>query len=312
MARSTAFVGIDVSKRSLDVAVHPGTARFQLANDAAGHEALVQQLQALAPELVVLEPTGGYERMVLKRLLEAGLAARRVDPWRVRRYAEALGRRAKTDALDAEVLARFAEAVARHEPAAQEAAHPRLRALVEARAQLVEDEVRLGNQLAQAEDEQVRGWLTERLALLLRHKAELMALIRAVIDAEPELRLRAELLRSAPGVGEITALVLLAELPELGARDAKRIAALAGLAPRDRQSGTFRGRAAIKGGRAGVRRVLYMAALAACRTDARWKLWRHTLSAKGKPPKVCIVAVMRKLLVTLNAMLRCNQPFHTA
>lgn len=312
MARSAAFVGIDVSKRSLDVAVHPGAVRFQLANDPAGHEALVQQLQALAPELVVLEPTGGYERAVLKRLLEAGLAARRVDPWRVRRYAEALGRRAKTDALDAEVLARFAEAVARHEPAVQEAAHPRLRALVEARAQLVEDEVRLGNQIAQADDDQIRSWLTERLELLARHKAELMALIRAVIEAEPELKRRAELLCSAPGVGQITAVVLLAELPELGARDAKRIAALAGLAPRDRQSGTFRGRAAIKGGRAGVRRILYMAALAACRTNERWKNWRHSLSTKGKPPKVCIVAVMRKLLVTLNAMLRHNLPFQTA
>lgn len=312
MARSAVFVGIDVSKRSLDVAVHPGTGRFQLANDAAGHEALVEQLQGVAPELVVLEPTGGYERAVLRRLREAGLAARRVDPWRVRRYAEALGCRAKTDALDAQVLARFAEAVARHEPELQEQAHPRLRALVEARAQMVQDEIRLNNQRAQAEDDQVRGWLAERLELLARHKAELMALIRAVIAAAPELQQRYQLLRSAPGVGEITAVVLLADLPELGARDAKRIAALVGLAPRDRQSGSFRGRARIQGGRAGLRRVLYMAALAACRTDARWKGFRQALGARGKPPKVCIVAVMRKLLVTLNAMVRLNTPFQPA
>lgn len=312
MAQVECFVGIDVSKRGLDVAVHPSGVGFSLANTQAGFVELIERLTSLSPDLIVLEPTGGYEKAVLKALLEAGLKARRVDAFRVRRYAQALGRRAKTDPIDAEVLARFAHGVAKHEPEVQERAHPRLCALVDARAQLVQDQIRLGNQLAQADDELVRNLIQQRLDLVERQIKAVVAALDGLLAEDQQLKARFELLRTAPGVGPVTAFTLMARLPELGVRDAKRIAALVGVAPYDRRSGTYKGRSAIQGGRADLRRVLYMAALSACRTHAPWRAFRQHITARGKPPKVGIVAVMRKLLVTLNAMLRSSQPFTAA
>ncbi len=309
MAQGECFVGIDVSKRGLDVAIHPAGDGFRLINDEAGIGALVERLRALSPKLVVLEPTGGYEKAALKAMLAAGLKARRVDAWRVRRYAEALGRRAKTDPIDAKVLARFAHDIANDEPQTQEQAHPRLRALVEARAQLVQDQIRLDNQLAQADDEAVRALIRQRLDLVEQQLETVLVALHALIAEEAELSAAFRLLRTAPGVGPVTAFTLMARLPELGARDAKRIAALVGVAPCDRKSGTFKGRSTIQGGRADLRRVLYMAALGAGKAHAPWKAFRQQIIAKGNPPKVAIVAVMRKLLVALNAMLRSGQPF---
>jgi len=311
MTQVECFVGIDVSKRWLDVAMHPAGECFKLANDEAGIAALVVRLKALSPTLIVLEPTGGYEKIVLKAMLAAGLKARRVDAWRVRRYAEALGRRAKTDPIDAKVLARFAHDIANGEPEVQEQPHPRLRALVEARAQLVQDQIRLDNQLAQVDDDVVHALIRQRLDLVEQQLQTVLAALKALVNDEAELKATFELLRTAPGVGPVTAFTLMARLPELGARDAKRIAALVGVAPCDRKSGTFRGRSAIQGGRADLRRVLYMAALGACKAHPPWRAFRQTIIAKGNPPKVAIVAVMRKLLVTLNAMCRSNQPFIT-
>jgi transposase len=312
MAQVECFVGIDVSKRGLDVAVHPQGISFSVANTPVGFAELIERLELLSPNLIVLEPTGGYEKAVLKALRAAGLQARRVDAWRVRRYAEALGRRAKTDPIDARVLARFAHGVAKDEPEVQESAHPRLCALVDARAQLVQEQIRLGNQLAQADDDLVRSLIQKRLDLVELQIEEVAAGLDALMAEEAALKARFDLLRTAPGVGPVTAFTLMARLPELGARDAKRIAALVGVAPCDRKSGTYRGRSAIQGGRADLRRVLYMAALSACRAHERWKAFREEITARGNPPKVGIVATMRKLLVTLNAMVRSNQPFRAA
>jgi transposase len=312
MAQVECFVGIDVSKRELEVAVYPAGTAFKLANTEAGVAALVERVARLGPRLIVLEPTGGYEKPALKALVAGDLTARRVDAWRVRRYAEALGRRAKTDPIDAQVLARFAHDVAKDEPQAQEHAHPRLAALVEARAQLVQDQIRLGNQLAQADDELVRTLIGQRLDLVDQQLKAVLTALEALLAEDVTLKARFDLLRTAPGVGPVTAFTLMARLPELGARDAKRIAALVGVAPCDQKSGTFRGRSAIQGGRADLRRVLYMAALGACKAHPPWQAIRQTITAKGNPPKVGIVAIMRRLLVTLNAMLRSSQPFISA
>jgi transposase len=312
MAQVECFVGIDVSKRGLDVAVHPQGLSFSFANTPAGFAELIERLGPLSPELIVLEPTGGYEKAVLKALRAAGLEARRVDAWRVRRYAQALGRRAKTDPIDAWVLARFAHGVAKDEPEVQESAHPRLRALVDARAQLVQEQIRLANQLAQTDDDFVRSLIQQRLDLVDLQIEQVAAGLDDLTTRDEALKARFDLLRTAPGVGSVTAFTLMASLPELGLRDAKRIAALVGVAPCDRRSGTYKGRSAIQGGRADLRRVLYMAALAACRAHAPWKTFRQNITARGNPPKVGIVAVMRKLLVTLNAMVRSNQPFRAA
>lgn len=312
MTQVECFVGIDVSKRSLDVAAHPSGVSFSVANTEAGLAELARRLAAISPKLIVLEPSGGYEKAALKALRAAGLPARRVDAWRVRRYAEALGRRAKTDRIDAEVLARFAHGVANDEATTQEPAHPGLCALVDARAQLVQDQIRLGNQLAQADDDLVRSLIQQRLDLVQRQLEQVAEAVRQLLAEDADLKARFELLRTAPGVGPVTAVTLMARLPELGARDAKRIAALVGLAPYDRKSGTYRGRSTIQGGRADLRRVLYMATLAACKAHPPWRDFRNNLTARGKPTKVGIVAIMRKLLVTLNAMARSNQAFQTA
>jgi len=312
MKQVACFVGIDVSKRELEVAAYPSGETFKVGNDDAGLARLVERLACLSPQLIVLEPTGGYEKRALKALLAAQLPARRVDAWRARRYAEALGRRAKTDPIDAAVLARFAHDVAKDEPQAQERSHPRLSALVEARAQLVQDQIRLGNQLAQADDDLVLHLLQQRLDLVEQQLTAVAATLQALVAEDAELKARFDLLRTAPGVGPVTAFTLMARLLELGARDAKRIAALVGVAPCDRKSGTYKARSAIQGGRGDIRRVLYMAALSAAKAYPPWRAFAKQITARGNPPKVGIIAVMRKLLVALNAMLRSNTTFKAA
>lgn len=304
--------GVDVSKARLDVALWPDGGRFDVPNTAQGRAELVERLTRLGAGLVAYEPTGGYERPLAAALEGAGLPARRVDPWRVRRFAEALGRRVKTDAVDALVLARFAAEVAASEPEPQADADPGLRSLAAARVQLTAEIVRLKAQAAQADSPFIAELVAARLALAEQQLGAVMKALQAHVAADPRLRRRYDLLVSTPGVGEITALTLLADLPELGQRDGKQIAALAGVAPHHRQSGAGRGRSAIAGGRAGLRRVLYMAALGAARWNPAWKAWRETLTARGKPHKVTLVAVMRKLLVTLNAMIKANAPFRPA
>lgn len=305
------IAGVDVSKARLDVAIWPGGDSFSVVNDEGGRRALVARLRSLGVTLAAYEPTGGYEKALATALARAGLTARRVDPWRVRRFSEALGRRTKTDKVDALAIARFAAEIAVDEPDAV-ASDPALQALAACRVQLVAERVRLKAQAQQADTPLVQRLTTERLALVERQLEELMAELRRHVAADPVLRRRCELMTTMPGVAEITALTLLADLPELGHRDGKRIAALAGVAPQHRQSGANPGRSTIAGGRAGLRRVLYMAALSAARFNPDWKAWRAMLTARGKPPKLTLVAVMRKMIVTLNAMVKADQPFRAA
>ncbi len=313
MPQSECYVGIDVSKGTLEASAYPDGSRVEEVNDAKGRRALNRWLKRKAPTLIVYEPSGGYERPLAHSLSEAGLAHRRVDAWRVRRYAEALGRRAKTDRIDAEVLARFAAVAAEEQgPEAEESAPPQLVSLMAARTQLVAEQVRLAGQLDQVGDPLAKRLLEARLKLVQRQMQIVLKAVRKRVAEDPILQRRFQVLCSAPGVGEITALTILAELPELGRRDSRRIAGLVGVAPRDRQSGKTRGRSAIQGGRSGLRRVLYMAALSTARTKGKWAGLRQKLTERGKPPKVVLVAIMRRLLVVLNAMLKNDQLYQPA
>jgi transposase len=308
MAEAEAFVGIDVSKAHLDVAARPGGAAWRAPNDPAGIAALAGRLAELGPTLVVLEPAGGLELPVAAALGAAGLAVAVVNPRQVRRFAQAVGRLAKTDRLDAAVLAHFAEAVRPEpRPLPTEAARE-LGALVARRRQLVEMLVQEKNRRRAAGGRvgaQIQAhvrWLEERLA-------ELDGELGDAVRASPAWREADDLLRGVPGVGPTAARTLLAELPELGRLDRRQVAALVGVAPLARDSGTLRGRRAIWGGRAALRATLYMAALAATRHNPAVRAFYAHLRSAGKPKKVALVACMRKLLVVLNAILRDRTPW---
>jgi transposase len=294
------FVGIDVAKVTLDVFIGPAGAAFSVANDEVGIRELLRQLKPA--DFVILEATGGLEVPVASALATAGIAVAIVNPRQVRDFARATGRLAKTDRLDAEVLARFGEAVRPEaRPLANEQAQA-LEALVTRRRQLVEMLTAEKNRRTNAPkvlhrsiDEHIR-WLEKRLSGFDDELAE-------SIRETPLWRERDELLRSVPGVGRVLSSTLLAHLPELGALNRKQIAALAGLAPFNRDSGSFHGSRCIWGGRAQVRRVLYMAVVAAVRSNPIIKNFYTQLRARGKYPKSALTACMRKLLVILNAML---------
>ena len=295
------FVGIDVAKAALDVFIGSAGVGFSVANDEVGIQQLLRQLTPA--DFVILEATGGLETAVASALAAAGIAVAIVNPRQVRDFARATGRLAKTDRLDAEVLARFGEAVRPEaRPLADQQAQA-LEALVTRRRQLVEMLTAEKNRRARAAkvlhrsiDEHIR-WLEKRLCGL---DDELGTMIRET----PIWRERDELLRSVPGVGSVLSRTLLAHLPELGELNRKQIAALAGLAPFNRDSGSLRGTRCIWGGRAEVRRVLYMATVAAIRSNPAIRTFYLGLRARGKHAKPALTACMRKLLVILNAMLR--------
>jgi transposase len=300
MAEAKRFVGIDVAKAQLDVAIGPNGERFALANDERGISALLKRLEPA--DLVIIEATGGLEVPVASALATAGIGVAVVNPRQVRDFARATGQLAKTDALDAQVLVRFGEAVKPQVRALPDAQAQALEALVSRRRQLVKMLTAEKNRRANSPkvihksiDEHIR-WLEKRLA---GFDDELAALVRAT----PIWRERDELLRSVPGVGKVLATTLLAHLPELGALNRKQIAALAGLAPFNRDSGKLRGSRCIWGGRAQVRRVLYMAVVSGVRSNPVIKNFYAQLRARGKYPKSALTACMRKLLVILNAML---------
>jgi transposase len=301
------YVGIDVSAATLDVAVHEG-AGWQVANEAAGHAALVAQLQAMAPTLIVLEPTGRYHRWVVAALTQADLPVAVVNPRQVRDFARSTGQLAKTDRLDAQVLARFAAQVQPPVRPLPDDATQELAALVDRRRELTAMLVAERQRLHLAR-RSVQPSLTAHIAYLERALASTDDDLDAWIQASPLWRAQETLLRSVPGVGPQTARLLLATLPELGHLDAKAIAKLVGVAPVARESGKWRGHRACWGGRAAVRTMLYMATIAAIRCNPPI-LARYTrLRAAGKAPKVAITACMRSLLVTLNAMMRSGQPW---
>jgi transposase len=308
MPSTTTVIGIDVSKAALDVAVRPSGQSWRTGNDPTGIAGLVEQAAALAPACVVLEATGGLERAATAALAAAGLPVAVVNPRQVRDFAKATGQLAKTDALDAAVLAHFAEAV---RPAVRPLPDAAARALAEAvtrRQQLVEmltaERNRLGSLSGHWRERALAhvAWLRQELAAL---EAELAQLI----EASPVWWARERLLRSVPGVGPAVARTLIADLPELGTLDRKRLAALVGVAPLNRDSGSFRGRRGIWGGRARVRAALYMGALVATRYNPAIAAFYQRLLTAGKPKKVALVACMHKLLRILNALLRTNTPW---
>ena len=302
MATAPIYVGIDVSKAALDVAVRPGDTAFRVANDPAGLAELVERLRPMAPALIVLEATGGYEAAAVAALQVAGLPVAAINPRQARDFAKATGRLAKTDRIDAEALAHFAEAV-RPEPRAPATAERQaLDAALSRRGQLVGMRVMESNRLATRRDASVRAGIERHLAWLDAEVAVAERALAEAVRSSPAWRQRDELLRSIPGIGPVVSRTLLASLPELGATDGGRLAALAGLAPYARDSGTLKGGRHIRGGRADVRRALYLAALSAARRDGPLKEFADRLRSRGKKAKVVLIAVARKLLTIANAV----------
>jgi transposase len=306
------FVGLDVSRDRLDVHVRPSEESFATARDGVGIAALAERLAVLHPTLVVMEATGGFETIVAAGLAAAGLPLAVVNPRQIRAFAQALGLKAKTDALDAAAIARFAEAVRPEPRPVADAEAQALGELVARRRQLVETMTAERNRRRQLTRPHLIKGVDRVLKVLQQELSQLENDIDAAVRGSPVWRETAELLTSVPGVGDTTARTLIAELPELGRLNRREIAALAGLAPFNRDSGRFRGKRAIAGGRASVRTALFMASWVACRHNPVLKAFSDRLRAGGKAPKQAIVAVARKLLTILNAIMRERKPWQPA
>jgi transposase len=302
-------IGIDVAKAELEIAVRLSGERWTAANEASGIRELVARLTKLAPVRIVLEATGGYELALVGALAMAGLPLVVVNPRQVRDFAKATGQLAKTDRLDAEVLALFAERVHPAIRPIPDELHRELEAVLSRRRQLLEMLQAERNRLGQVftTGASVRRSLTRHIAHLEKQVRETDTELGELIRTSPVWREREDLLRSVPGVGRVVATTLLAELPELGRLTRKEIAKLVGLAPLARDSGTQRGRRFIRGGRAHVRAVLYMGALVATRRNAVIGRFYTRLLAAGKPKKLALTACMRKLLTILNSMVRSQE-----
>jgi transposase len=297
------YVGIDVAKARLDVAARPSGEQWVSATDPASLDELVGRLQALSPELIVLEATGGREGAVVAALAAAGLPVAVVNPRQVRDFARAIGQLATTDVLDAQVLAHFAQVIHPTPPPLPDAQAQELTALMARRRQLIGMQTAERQRLDTALP-RVRTQIVRHLAWLDAELADLDQTLHNQVQASPVWRERDNLLRSVPGIGPTTALTLLAELPELGHLDRKAIAALVGVAPLSCESGTWRGRRLIWGGRSRVRTALYMATLVATRHNPLSAAFYGRWCAAGKPKKVALTACMHKLLTILNAMVR--------
>lgn len=303
------FVGIDVSKDNLDVFLLPGGECRQFANDATGHAQLVAWLKRQPPCAIVLESTGGYERPALFALQENQLHVSLVNPRQVRDFAKGIGQLAKTDRLDAAVLAKFAELI-RPAPTEKTSEKQReLEALVVRRRQLVEARVAETNRRGQVADRFVRQSVERSIKAIDREIKKVEERLAKLIESDDQWRGKLKLLQSVPGIGPTTAAVLLTEMTELGALNRQEISALAGVAPYPDDSGGRTGKRAIRGGRRRLRSVLYMAALSARRHNPVLKDFAQRLTIAGKAFKVVQVACIRKLLVILNAILKTNVPW---
>jgi len=303
------YAGIDVAKEQLQVAVRPSGEAWSVANDPTGLRELVKHLVASKPALVVLEATAGMELPVVAALAAAGLPVVAVNPRNAREFARATGRLAKTDVIDAHVLAQFGEAVKPPMRPLPDAATQELNALVTRRHQLVEMLTAEKNRLGQAVAKAVRAGIQEHIRWLEKRLADIDRDLADAIGRTPVWREKDELLRSVQGVGPVLSTTLLAGLPELGALGRKQIAALVGVAPLNRDSGRYRGKRMVWGGRARVREALYMGTLVATRFNPVIRAFYQRLLAAGKPKKVALTACMRKLLTILNAMARHNTPW---
>jgi len=299
-------VGIDVSKSRLDVAVRPSLERFSVVNDEEGHKQLRKRLTKLGPARIVLEPTGGYEAPIVQVLATAKLSVVVVNARQVRSFAQALGRLAKTDGIDADVLAHFGEAIRPEIRPFPDKDRLELEALVNRRRQLVD--MRAGEvKRKQTAPAGVRANIDEVIAFLDKQLADIDDNLQKAVKATPAWREADELFQSVPGVGPVLSSTLTALVPELGTLNRKQIAALVGVAPFNRDSGQVEGKRTTWGGRAPVRAVLYMAACAARRFNPVIASMYDRLVQNGKPPMVAIVACMRKLLTILNAMARTKR-----
>ncbi|MGZ9262737.1 MAG: IS110 family RNA-guided transposase [Candidatus Binatia bacterium] len=303
MEVSLISVGIDVSKAQLDVEIRPSGEKRSFANDKVGNKALVKWLAKIAPTLIVLEATGGYERQVTRALVSADLPAVVVNPRQVRDFAKATGQLAKTDSIDAGVLAHFAEVIRPALRPLPDAVTLELRALTSRRRHLLEMIAAENNRLEMT-SKAVRKSINAHVGYLEQALERINQELDRAIEQSPIWKENEDLLRSAKGIGPVTSRTLLAELPELGTLDRKQIAALVGVAPFNRDSGSLKGRRSIWGGRAPVRGALYMATLVATRRNPVIRDFYNRLIAKGKLFKVALVACMRKLLTILNSMIK--------
>ncbi len=305
-------VGIDVSKDRLDVAVRPTGEVFVVARDAEGLDSLIARLLPLAPAAIAVEATGGYETVVAASLAAAGLAVVVVNPAQIRAFAQALGRRAKTDPIDAGVIAHFAEAT-----------KPAIRPLPDEETRLLADLVARRRQIIamigaerqrqkRLPNKRLQKSIARLLAALQKELSSLESDIDETVRGSPAWRAKEDLLASVPGIGKVIARTLIAELPELGSLDRRQVAALVGLAPWTRQSGQWKGKRFIGGGRADVRTALFLGAMVAARHNPELKAFRDRLVAAGKPKLVALVATARKLLTILNAILRDRTPWQSA
>lgn len=306
------FVGIDVSKQRLDVHVLPTADSFAVSRDGAGLEELVERLRLLQPQLIALEATGGFETIAAAALAGADLPLVVVNPAQVRHFAQALGQRAKTDPIDAAVIARFIAAV-KPQPRSLPSEETQLLAeLVGRRRQIIEMLVAERQREKRARNPRVRKSLARHIRTLEKELAEIDQDIDMLVRGSPVWREKEQLLASVPGIGSTIARLLLAELPELGRLDRRKIASLAGLAPYTRQSGRWRGKSMIGGGRGAVRSGLFLAALVASRHNVVLRAFHQRLIAAGKPKMVALIAVARKLLTILNALIRDQKAWQNA
>jgi transposase len=304
-------VGIDVAKDRLDVAVRPGGEAFTVERNAAGLAQLCGKLRPLAPRIVALEATGGFETVAVAALAAAGLPVVVVNPAQIRAFAKAIGQRAKTDPIDADVIAHFAEATGIQPLPLPDEATRLLADLVARRRQII-DMIGAERQREKRATPRAKKSIARLVRALEKELTSVDTDIDDAVRGSPAWRDKEDLLSSVPGVGPTIARTLIAELPELGTLDRKRIAALAGLAPFTRQSGKWRGKSFIGGGRTAVRTALFMGAMVAKKHNPILKAFFDRLVAAGKPKMVALIAVARKLLTILNAILRDSRPWQNA
>jgi len=303
MAEENVYIGIDVSKAWLDIAVEPSGQFWRSENNDRAITELSDRLAGLAPSCIVVEATGGYESKLVQHLCKANLPVARVNPGRIRKFAQGLNWLAKTDKIDAKLLARFAEKANPRLTKLPTEHEKRLAALVKRRKQVLEMLVSEHNRLETA-DPDVLLFIQDSMTMLQKQLEELDQAIQSLIDNTPDLKGKQELMLSVPGVGKVTASTLTSQLPELGNCDRKEIATLVGVAPFSHDSGKKHGKRVIKGGRPAIRSVLYMATLSATRFNPIIRKFYDRLIGYGKETKVALVACMRKLLTILNAMIR--------
>lgn len=300
-------IGIDVSKAVLDVHLHPEGLRSRFANDADGHALLIGWATSHQPERVIFEPTGAYHRALETALGRAGLPLIKINPLQARRFAQACGTRVKTDPVDAEMLARMAASLQLEVTPAKDQTIDSLKELLVARRALVKDRTATLNRSKALTLAVLKRQSDQQLKQIAAQITAIDAECHKLVAATPRLKASLDILVSIPGLGKITAIVLLTDMPELGSMDARHAASLAGLAPVTRQSGQWRGKAFIHGGRATLRQAIYMPALVAIRFNPPLKAKYDALRAAGKPAKLAITAVMRRIITTANALIRDNR-----